>query len=345
MDAIISLRLTGTFALMLLVAAITDPDDNIGRQVLNVLDKASLALCALVTLRLALGPQLFIQAEFSRIQDINDGGRPLSASGALLIASAAAVQLSRLMRNRITIWSWDGAKLGALVISLLLTGQGTATICGAVGLGLVWGFENGAIRSARITLFTGLAITFLTIAIIAPSALEPSNWLNLLPDAISENLNRRQSNLGTRQIIWEGIITQWSEASTLNQIIGWPAGERPQIIINSRAWGTVIWEANAHSMYFGTLISHGIIGVTILVMIAILAGTASLRRSIAGSTQTGDLSPPGTLALISIFITYSYSYNIDNEASLILATALLAAQRRPRIGDRQLSLRQHYSRE
>ena len=64
------------------------------RKIRDALVVFSLAMCVLVVLRFVLGPSLFMRAAYADVLQINDGGRPITADGALLMGVGVAMLAS-----------------------------------------------------------------------------------------------------------------------------------------------------------------------------------------------------------------------------------------------------------
>lgn len=320
--AIISLRATGALWLFFIISTAYDPEQRLAKWSTSAVTAAAAALSLLVVARTIVGPQLFMQIAVSA-DLINDGGRPLSALGALIIAAASTLLFSHLIRRGTPLASWRGLSLAFLIGALLLTGQGTATVCGAVGMIVVFVLERGRARLLRLSTLA-LLIPLIVILAATPSLFDPTSWVGILPDEVISNFFRREANIGTRRLVWDGILAAYGHAGALEKLFGWPAGTAPLVIVQSPHWGTVAWSASAHSMYFGTLMSHGAVGLGLYAGIVISAALTGIKKLGHVPTAAGGWTASGALAILSICGVFGYSYNISAEAGLLLGASIAA---------------------
>lgn len=319
--ALLSLRGNGLFAIFLLIGAIGDRAGGLSRTFEQALLPISMALCALVALRLIFGVDLFIYVTEISAIGVNDGDRPLSTFGATILGVTAVFRLSRMIHDD----DRSPANLTFLIlviVAILLTGQGTATICSIVGLSIVLMMQPGRQQGLRIAITLGLLFILLIIVMATP-AIDSGVLASMLPEDMAKNLMRRSGNHQTRLQAWRGILTSYGDADPVKQLIGWPAGTTPYVEIVNRKWGRVVWNVSAHSMYIGTLITHGAIGAaTFVVLLLVRLGTL-MREYFIGGPRFAFAAR--LIALLIMVAVFSYSYDLRTEGGLMLAVTLIGA--------------------
>jgi O-antigen ligase len=280
----------------------------------RVVIAVGMALSAVVAIRLVLGPQiLMLGGNGTSTADLSIDGRPLPALGATLLAVAAAVQLSHWMRQAVLgrptkpVWV-------LLATALAFTGQGTAIIAGFVGLVLVFALEKGP-RSRLRFVIGSIALTSLLAGALIVHGVEARDWSGILPDSIVNNLYQRQENLGTRELLWNAALASYRSGSFVNQLIGWPTGSTPGLTILSRAWGHVAWSNAVHSMYVGTLLNSGAIGLGAYILIIAVPALSMLLSP----EEIGRARSLGVLAILGIF---SYTYSLSFEHALLIGASV-----------------------
>ena len=327
--ALTAARGTVPFAVLLLLGTVRYPGTLLRDGVVRAAMAVAILLSVMVILRLVFGPQfLMLAGSGLNVAEINDGGRALSAGGAFLIAVAAVLQLSAALRS--TKSRGRGVSLSAgFFVVLVLTGQGTATIAAAAGLIVVLSMELGPALGLRLLIGSSLAAVALILA-VGFQTFDPNDWVGLIPGAILDNLDRRTANLGTREMVWQVAWTAYQQGGRLDQIVGWPTGSTPKLILISRSWGHVVWTNSVHSMYFGVLLGQGAVGLAAYITTLIAALTCALQSIVR---RQGAVP----LALVVMIAIFSYSYGLAIEQALILAAAAAALPIRnmARINNRQ----------
>ena len=325
--ALVAARGTVPLAVLLLLGAVRYPGTLLRDYVVRSATAVAILLSVIVILRLVLGPQFLMLAGGGlNVADINDGGRALPAQGAFLIAVAAVLQLSAALRS-LKGSGRSVALAAAFFVILVLTGQGTATIAAIAGLVVILSMEWGPALGVRVLIGSSFAVAVVILA-ISLQTFDPNDWAGVLPGTILENLDRRTANLGTREMVWRVAWTAYQQGARIDQIVGWPTGSTPELILVTRSWGHVVWTNSVHSMYFGVLLGQGAVGLAAyLTMLA-----ATLINALHSVLRRQGAVPLALVLMIGIF---SYSYGLAVEQALILAVAASALPirnlaRRPR---------------
>lgn len=270
----------------------------------------------LVLLRLGFGPQFLMTLEGVPVHEINDGGRALSAHGAFLLGLALVCQLSTVIKNRCSPLSKSAALVVFFLCTLILSRQGTAGIAGLFGCLLIWLLETNERHMLRvcITVLAG-ALVAVCLTFYGFNASEGG-----IPFVTSDDLIRRQNNFETRMLIWDAILVAREHAGLTKNLIGWPYGIKPDLYLLSPKSGITPWHVSAHSQYYGTLISHGLIGTYAFFAIYLFGVLAFILRVINGKISgLHHISNSTRLVFILMIFILGVSYEIRNELGIILA--------------------------
>lgn len=327
-DAIVTLRLNGGFVVLLLLGLYVRADEWWHPRILRALLTVGGALAALIVLRTALGPTFPFGASADiAVDEINDGGRALSAQGTILVVMAAVVLLARYMAPT----SAGGGRPINFMISVFLcltvvaTRQGMATIICVVAWGTTFCAMPGPSRRARTTLGLAAGAAGLFAYYVLPEIIPLEALNDSLPKAFAFDLSKRETTLSFRQAIWAGLLDDRETWTTMSQILGLPAGVKPSIWIDY--WGGTLWELSVHSMYYGLLPVAGVVGLALYCGVLASAAVARLKDVIAGRGMPG-----ATLAFTFIIMAalMGISNDLRHENGLLIASALagFASQRR-----------------
>lgn len=315
-SALVMARSTVPFAVLLLLSTIRCPEKSFTKPLLDALTLSALVLAAIVFARLIFGPQLLlIGGAALNVTDINDGGRALPAGGALILAIAAAAITSQAVRGGPHAGR-HGALATTILAALLLTGQGTATIAGLIGVMVVIALERGPALTGRfLTIATVLLLgAFMTATL---QELSPEYLEDILPEQISDSIARRDANLGTRELVWKAAWNAFLKAPIFVKAFGWPTGASPDLFLQTRSWGWVTWAHSVHSMYIGTLTATGTLGAALY--LSILFG--AIRSGFMMLSGAGNSLP---LAILAMLILFGYTYSLPTEQAAILGLCLIA---------------------
>lgn len=325
--ALIALRATGVFVAFLILGLYLPMQDAAFEKIRTAIVAVAFLLVVLLMLRMVFGPSLFFQTEFMSELEINDGGRGLAAPGATIIAVAAALSLSAVLRS-----SASTRRAGKWIVifvllsmGLLLTRQATAVVAGLGGLGVVLALEKGPGRAARLLMVIGLLAVAAVSYLLAPGLFSTETLGSLLPDWVAGDLSQRAKNLYTRQLIWSGLLADFRSWSLLDQFFGLPAGTKPRVLVLH--WGGLYWQPSIHSMYFGTLPYAGLLGLAAYAGLILALLVRALRRVFrVESNSDHPLSAALIVALCTVLLIFGLSYELRNEQSLFLAMTIAAAR-------------------
>jgi O-antigen ligase len=251
-------------------------------------------LALLVVLRLATTPNLFMINGWSAAET-NDGGRPLSAQGTLMIVLPTLWLWSDVLRA--PGWRFDLRMFSAVALPVLVlaTRQGTASISLLVGLAVVFLLEPGRNRLPRVFTTVGIGILVGIFAfMIVP----------MLADQLE--FGQRQKNFGWRQAIWDAINLLWPQLPWHTQAFGIAGGQMPALDIHMDH-GYVEWQGAVHSMYYQMLVVSGFIG---LASYCLLLGGLSI---ICLGRVLRSKFPAYPLAFCTVTVIFGYSYDVRAE--------------------------------
>ena len=313
-ESIVTLRNTGVLAIFSVLPLFSTSSSLSLMYVRRIIIAGACVLVLLFVVRLVFGPTTFYQAAYLTPSDINDGGRALTATGCILIAAAAVVVLvdfrraPRLAKAAVFVFLFAG---------LLASRQVTATLAGCAGVAAILVFERGPARLSRVLLCVAAAVV---VGLFASALSFPVD----VPEGVTDDVARRTRNLGARQHIWKGLLADYAGWSVVDKLVGLPAGVKPSILVPF--WGGVSWRLSIHSMYLGTLVYAGALGliayIGILVHVAVTAAASRHRRW----SQAAAFTPATALAFCAILAVFGLSYEIRNELTIILTVAAVAVR-------------------
>lgn len=319
--ALTSLRSTAILPIFLLLATYLPKYEMPSDRILNAVKIAGALAGALVLLRTLFGPILFYSASIASQPDINDGGRAISAAGALLIAAAAIVAVYQAFAQaQLKRLRWRQLLTAMLLIAaLLMSLQATAILAGLAGLLAVFCLAPGTYRTLRQLGLAAMVVSAMLILLAAPDLFSEQGLAGLLPADLAFQLSRRAANLNTRNFIWSGLLDSFQYWSTVDQLFGLPAGTRPQVLVP--LWGGTYWEFSMHSMYFGLLPYAGIAGLAVFLALMVVLLFETWRKRDRATTISGTLG----FAFAAMLLVYGYGYDLRNEQGLFLALAAVSA--------------------
>jgi hypothetical protein len=319
-----SFRIQGAFALYLLIAALVPRDDAMLRQLRDALILTALLFCGLVALRLTFGPQLFLRTVAGDAVTINDGGRPLTADGALMLgiglilAASRAIEQVRDRFNRAATLA-----IPVLLVALVLSAQATAIIASLAGLAVVTALHPSATRGGRVLLVTALVLAA-GIGVLAIHGAFGRFAPDILPEYFQRNLLRRSATFEFRRLIWAGLVQDYARWSLFEQTFGLRNNDLPSIYIPLRTG--YYWRWSIHSMYYGALAVMGAAGLTLYLALLGTIAVRGLRRAFGPRrswTTFGGAIPLGLLTSICFF---GYSYELRDEHAILILLALVASR-------------------
>lgn len=318
-----SFRIQGAFTLYLLIAVFVPRDEALLRQIRDALIVAALMLCVLVALRVAFGPQLFLRKLAEHLDTINDGGRPVTSDGALIIGGGLILAISRAIENVRDRFNRTAVlAIPVLLVALLLTAQATATIASLIGAGVVTALHPLASRGGRMLMVTVLALAAGILYLALTGAFGRVS-LPILPDYLQHNILRRASTFEFRRLIWAGLLRDYERWSLFDQLLGLRNNALPEIVIPLR--NGYQWGASIHSMYYGALVFMGALGLSLYTALVGVIGFRAFRRAFGPRwswTSFGGAIPLGLLAAFSLF---GYSYELRDEHAILILVALIAS--------------------
>ena len=334
-----SFRIQGAFALYFLMAAFVPRDEAMLRQIRDALIVFGLVLCVLVALRVVLGPQLFLREVAEDVALINDGGRPVSADGALMIGAAIIMAVSRAIENvRDRFTRLAVLAIPVLFVALIFTAQATATISSLAGLVIVAALHPSSNRSSRMLLVAVFVLAGV-LFYLALTGVFGRFSLDFLPKYFQYNLLRRSSTIEVRQMIWSGLMHDYQRWSLIEQLIGLRNNDLPFIFVPLREG--YYWWASIHSMYYGSFAFMGVVGLVLYLLMVSLIGLRGLRRAFGPRWTWNSFGGAIPLALLAAFSLFGYSYELRDEHTVLILVALVAS--RPIVNAAKQSARPDFS--
>lgn len=322
-----SFRVQGAFALYLLMAAFVPRDETLLRQLRDALIIVAIALCVLVAMRVLLGPQLFLRGRAEPLASINDGGRPLTADGALLVGAGLILAISRAIESvrdrfqRIAVLA-----IPVLLVALVLTAQATAIIASLAGSAIVTALHPSANRGGRILAVVVMALAGFIFWLTVNGAFGRFT-LGPVPDYLQHNFLRRSSTFAFRRLIWDGLLRDYAHWSLFDQLFGLRNNALPTIVI-PRGEG-FRWGVSIHSMYFGALVFMGAIGLALYAALLGIIALRGLRCALGQRANRVSFGGAVPLALLAAFGLFGYSYELRDEHTILILIALVASRPTP----------------
>ena len=317
-DVFLWVRASMLVPVAMLLGALVRKDSNLIKRI----EKATI-LCGVILATLAISRWLTFPGFpfFETTLGANEG-RPLSAPGGILLATASAIAVNRAINIRVNFRAFSLCFL--LIAGLLLSGQGTAIIAAVIMMAFVLFFKSETYSFISIfILFVFLGALFTLIFVVGLESILPG-------DAI-QYFDQRLANRSTRQAIWDGFLPVFEGSSMLVQLIGFPAGQRPALLLSLPNGQTNLWEASLHSQYFGVLSDTGYLGAAIFAFAIIYVLITSIFRKFVFQYNRRA----SNLGLVLLFgcLTFGYSYEwrdsmaIPGFLSIYLITCARTAER------------------
>lgn len=313
--ASVMLRSTGVLIAVMILGAIAPREPRLFDAISRALINTGRILGVLVFLRLIFGPSLFMLTGHQFYLGFAEDGRPIVALGAFIIAGAAILSLSLFVRGRSAKDGWGAA---FCFLSLLLSGQATAFMAGALGCVIILACEKGASLGGR-QIASGLVLLFcLALVIVAQMPGVADN----APAFIQNLAQQRNNTFSTRQAIWSGLTADFQTWGIADQLLGLPANLKPKIYL--LLWNGSFWNRSIHSMYFGSLVYMGLLGAASYVAMLLAGIVSGLGRLSKGVAIRGDTAAQG-IALCVLCAVYGYSYELRNSEIVFFMLAMWAA--------------------
>jgi hypothetical protein len=294
-DALLWFRANGGIATMLVLAICMRPTLPVIRALRKALLVCALGLIVLIALRLVGGPTLFMTSGVS-VAEANDGGRPLSAFGAFLLVLASTLALSELIARRRIALDWRTIYAFALPLAVVATLQVTVGLAELTAVATLLCLQHGQPRWLRLG-FGALLVAAVGLLLSFPSVTN------------NAMLVHRTENLDTRRQVWDALTTLWSRLPLSTQLLGYPAGELPNLYVFSHG-SYRPWEQSIHSMYYGSLPMMGYIGLIAYLAFLIIL---SLECLIGALRKHNPLSTVPLACCVATAVL-SYSYEVRSEA-------------------------------
>lgn len=323
-EALRSIRYQGAFAFFLLMVPVLPRDETLLRKIRDAIIIFALITSVLVVLRFLIGPSLFMRAVYQDILLINDGGRPITADGALVMGVGIAMFLSRWIEKDFGRYAAIALPVFAvLCFCLLLTAQATAIIGSTLSIATVAALHPSLNRPTRIFVVV-VTISLLALLVLYLSGYFGPPDLSIFPRYVQDNLKRRTGTVEFRQFIWRGLMIDFQRWNIIEQLFGLISTDKPYIFM-PYADGMYWWSA-IHSMYYGAIVFMGIVGLTlyiVMLLATILGGLRWVFGPKQSWTRFGGAIPLGVIMAIVVF---GYSYEIRDEHAALILFAVIASR-------------------
>jgi hypothetical protein len=305
--AIVSVRAIGPIAGFMLLAPLIGKYPEATRRLRLTFVVATVILGMLALIRRSTG---LLQTTYTSFD-----GRPIGSWGGLLMAVGCILIMSSLIRG-----PRRGRSVALLCISyagLVVTGQGTANICGLVGMAFVIASEAGTARALRQPLAAIILLMIGAVWLSAPQYLSPQAIGSAVSDDAGAYVGDREHTNMTRQYIWLGLWNDYQHWSSTDQLLGLPAGVKPVVLMP--LWNGVLWQNSMHSMYLQTLVQQGMIGLAIyLILILSLLPIAIVRALGNFGDFRYPISPAAAAGILLAIALFGYSYDLGGEMAPLL---------------------------
>lgn len=303
-QTLVWIRINVSLSLILLLAISAPTTPRFWRGVVRGIHIAALFLVTLLALRGIFGHTLFILYEFDSAIGLNDGNRSIAAFGAFVLALSFIIALSTMIqphrRFRVATWVWPGV----LLLSLAMSGQGTAAMCAVIG-GVVVLIAERSLFRAPMSLLVAIGVALGVVYLIAGTV------VNLEDVSLGAwDLSRRTSTYESREEIWARFLDSFAHYNAFDKFFGLPAGRSPAFTVYlSGVSGQ--WKSSLHSMYIGTLPVLGIVGLSMFVILMLqlligLVGRTNRMTRLGGPVRAVPLAC--VIATLVLSITYEVRY-------------------------------------
>lgn len=143
---------------------------------------------------------------------------------------------------------------------------------------------------------------------------------------------KQKSTINWRFDSWREVIRGWAAGGPSVWPFGFPFGNGWRRFIASSGQNGLFWEVSPHSFYVTTLARGGIVALTMVVCVMLMAASRHLRAQASGVTQWPHA--PLMVTLIAAQAIFFITYSIIPVATLFLGLALSTAvtQRREAAG-------------
>ena len=245
--------------------------------------------------------------------------RILDSGATFMLGTAAMIALSDALwlNSRMTRW-WRGISFLIFLAVVLATDQRTATFT-TIG-GCVVTVLLSRPHQRRLAILCGVAgiviLSFIFSAIFIASSGDVNS---VLPKSINM-MTEEDSTYTWRIVQWELYLNSYWDASSISQLIGFPAGEIRSIALRAPPDDieAKMLTAVPHNGYVNFLITAGFIGLCLF----LVALVGSLFKSLYLLLRVqADKRFGLAVALIIAIAIYSYAYPI-NESGILLAIAI-----------------------
>lgn len=274
----------------------------------------AVAAALLAYARAALGAEFLYFGAYDRIEEIFEGGRVMSSSGALVIGSTLLFLLADT-----SVLGQESKRTFLIIflsVALLMTQQASAIFATGTGILIMFTLAPGATRLMRIVLASAAAC-FLALAFAAGTSI-----LTLLPDWLIGSRERRTGTLEWRRSIWEQVIAEFKTWSDADKIFGLPSHQKPEIWLNNE-----LYLNSVHSQYLGSLTQVGVAGLTIYLVIVLGLFLTAVRKAADRRSHGWTSALMG--GFCALLIVFGYTYEIRPENAVLLALAMAHVETRP----------------
>ena len=273
---------------------------------------------------------ILILLVFFRLIVGNNGHRPLTSVGGILMGEAAVMALGLAMSPYLVAKEKMGWILIVIFfcVMLFLTGQRTALSASLAGLGVVLLLSPSPYRWIIRLFFLGVicAVGFIFVAALADFGKDA--LVEHLPGFIQDQFGKR-TTLDWRKAQWAAAMRQFWASSAADQWLGMPFGTRVSYRLDGLFRGFVL-HFSIHNHYIKTLVELGFVGIGIFAFTIIWALWKIMVR-FGKRNREVYLSPEVSLALLVTILFFSYGYWLNGIQGIVLGS-LIASRPRNRIG-------------
>ncbi|WP_343072323.1 O-antigen ligase family protein [Qipengyuania soli] len=296
------------------------------RKIARILIGFALILATLAVLRSGISPGFPFYADTLGQNE----GRPLSASGGMLLALAGALVAAGMLN----VSRWAAIFLFLfLLVGLILSGQGTALIAFLAMSAAILMLQSISARIIALLYLFAFNVAGLFIFLVI--GIE-----NILPANLTTFFEQRLMNRSTRQSIWDAFQGLIQDAPMTIKAIGFPAGQRPPLTFILPNGRLTSWDASLHSQFFGAIGDTGYLGMLALASAMVLVAYSLLFKPVPHK-DGAKANLVAVVFLIGCLISgYSYEWRDVLSIPLFIVIAVALMQRGRRSPRFAISIRQ-----
>lgn len=125
-------------------------------------------------------------------------------------------------------------------------------------------------------------------------------------------------------MIWAGLMNDFWRWPIQEQLIGLRNNDLPYIYLPIS--GGYYWWSSIHSMYYGSLVFMGVIGLVMYLTMVLILTIRGFGRAFEPRANWASFGGAIPLALLAAFSIFGYSYELRDEHTVLMLIAILASR-------------------